>query len=244
VTKDGRPSRINDIRYFFGDRHSHLEGHNDAVAFGRRIAWFLNGEDFSLGAYPSLYIFLTPSLAPGAVQVTDDGGDWWQRTTHVGVPEDFPDRPDAAEIVRSGTVAALKAIGPECSSVIDHADEIVRTHRDDLRFLLRTRRTKRFTMEVSFTIAVWPQPSLLFVSLVEHASGAFLDSAPIEMPFYAEAFDLAGAIKVDETNATVHASTSVAGGLTASRHGGPLVKTLAAFLPAARPPCSKQVKRR
>ena len=81
MTKDGRPSRITDIRYFHGDRHNYLRGHDDAVAFGRRIAWFLNGEGFSLGAYPQLYLLLTPTLVAGTVEVTDYGGDWWQRYT-------------------------------------------------------------------------------------------------------------------------------------------------------------------
>src|SRR5262245_46674294 len=119
MTKDGRPSRITDIRYFHGDRHAYLKGHEDAVAFGRRIAWFLNGEGFSLGAYPQLYLLLTPTLDVGAIEVTDCGGEWWQRYTHVGVPCDFSSRADTAELVRQGTVAALKAIRPDLISLIE-----------------------------------------------------------------------------------------------------------------------------
>ena len=37
MTKDGRPSRINDIGYFFGNVHTYLQGHEDAIAFGRRL---------------------------------------------------------------------------------------------------------------------------------------------------------------------------------------------------------------
>jgi hypothetical protein len=244
MTKDGRPSRISDIRYFFGDKHNYLEGHNDVVAFGRRMAWFLNGEDFSLGAYPALYICLRPSLQPGIVEVTEYGGDWWQRYTNVGVPEDFQRRPDASEIAMSGTVAALKAIRPDRCSIIDYADKIVRLHGDDLRFLLKTRRTKRFTIEISFTIAVWPELSFLFVSLVDHSSGAFLEAPPIQMQIYLDAFHLAGSIKVDTTKATVLANKSVGARLTALRHGGSLVKTLSDFVPTTRPLYSKQLKRR
>jgi hypothetical protein len=50
MTKDGRPSLLNDIRHFYGinRRESrYLEGHEDAVAFGRCLAWFLNGERVS-----------------------------------------------------------------------------------------------------------------------------------------------------------------------------------------------------
>jgi hypothetical protein len=85
MTKDGRPSRINDIRLFAGDRASYLERQDEAVAYGRRVAWFLNGEGFSLGSFPALYVLFTPSLEIGSVQVTDDHGDWWHRYVHVGV---------------------------------------------------------------------------------------------------------------------------------------------------------------
>jgi hypothetical protein len=67
------------------------------------MAWFLNGERVSLGAYPALYLLFTPSLEPGAITVTDEGGDWWQRYTYVGVPSQFPDIPkNASELVVRG----------------------------------------------------------------------------------------------------------------------------------------------
>lgn len=244
MTKDGRPSRINDIRYFCGDIHKYLEGHNDAVAFGRRLAWLLNGEGFSLGAYLSLYIFLTPSLKPGAVQITDYGGDWWQRYTHVGVPQDFPNTRDASELVMCGTVAALKTIRPDLTTIVEDAEQMVRMHGDDLRFLLKTRQTKRFTIDISFNIAVWPHPSFLFVSLTDRSSGAFLEAPPIPVRFYAEAFDLVGAIKVTDAAAAILPNQSVGARLTSSHHGGSLVKAISEFLPRTRPMLSKLVKRR
>lgn len=196
MTKDGRPSRINDIRYFHGDIHSYLEGQHDAVAFGRRLAWFLNGEGFSPGAYPSLYIFLTPSLEPGAVQVTDYGGDWWQRYTHAGVPPDFPNMPGASQVVMHATVCALKAIRPDLAAMIEHAEQTVRTHGDDLRFLLKSRRTKRFIVDISCNIPVWPQPSYLFTSLTDLSSGAFLEAPPLPIGFYGGAVEYNGPIKI------------------------------------------------
>jgi hypothetical protein len=108
---------------------------------------------------------LTPSLEPGAIQGTADGFAWWQRYTYVGVPQDFPDGRDASERVMCGTVAALKAIRPDLATTIDDAERMVRAHGDELRFLLKTRQAKRFIVDISFNIAVWPQPSRLFVSL-------------------------------------------------------------------------------
>ena len=246
MTKDGRPSRLNDIRYFHGEtRHSgYLKGHEDAVAFGRRLAWYLNGEGVSLGAYTALYILLTPSLSPGRIQITDNGGDWWQRYTHVGVPLDFPNVPDSSEIVMDGTVAALKAIRPDLVRLIADAEHIVREQGENLRFLLKTRQTKRHIIDISCTIAVWPRPSLLFVSLTDRSNGAFLEASPISVGFYNEVFDLAGAIRITKTAAELLPNQSVRAKLTSASHGGPLVKSLPEFLPSPRPVFSQLVKRR
>jgi hypothetical protein len=243
MTKDGRPSRINDIRYFHGNIHKYLKGLEGAVAFGRRLAWFLNGEGFSLGAYPSLYIFFTPTLKPGAVEVTDYGGDWWQRYTHVGVSQDFPNTPESSELVTARTVAALKAIRPDLKTAIESAEQTVRTQGNDLRFLLKSRQAKHFKIDISFNIAIWPEPSNLFVSLTDLSSGAFLETSPIPISFYAEAFDLAGEIKVTSAAATLLPNRSVGAKLTALRYGS-LVRETAEFLPRTPPVFSKLVKRR
>lgn len=244
MTKDGRPSRINDIRYFHGEtRHSpYLKGHEEAVAFGRRLAWYLNGEGVSLGAYTALYILFTPSLAPGHIQITDDGGEWWQRYTHVGVPLDFPNVPDSSEIVTQGTIAALKAIRPDLANLISDAEQIVREQGDNLRFLLKTRETKQHIIDISCTIAVWPQPSHLVVSLSDRSTGAFLEAPPIPVQFYAEVFDLAGAIRV--TKAEAAPNQSFGARPTSAGFGAPLVKSLSEFLPGVRPAFSKLIKRR
>jgi hypothetical protein len=221
MTKDGRPSRINDIRYFCGNMHSYLEGQQDAVAFGRRLAMFLNGEGFSLGAYPSLYIFLTPSLASGAVKITDYGGDWWQRYTHVGVPPEFPNTHDASDVVMDATVAALKAIRPDLATTVESADRIVRTHGAYLRFLLKTRQTKRFVVEISFSVGVWPKPSHVHTSLIDLSSGEFLDAPPLPITSYSDAFDYTGPIRISD-----------------------IEKMRSEFVAKTRPSMSKLVKRR
>jgi hypothetical protein len=244
MTKDGRPSRINDIRYFHENIHKYLEGHNDAVAFGRRLAWFLNGEEVSLGAYSALYILLTPSLAPGAVEITDYGGDWWQRYTHVGVPHDFPNTRDTSTIVMDGTVAAVKAIRPDLAAAIEEAAQIVRMHGDGLRFLLKSRQTKQFVLDISFNIAVWPQPSFLFVSITDRSSGAFFEALPIPLRFHDEAFDLVGTIKVADAVATILLRQSLVGKLASQHYGGPVSISISEFLPRERPVLSKLVKRR
>jgi hypothetical protein len=174
MTKDGRPSRIADIRYFHPDKYRYLEGNDEAVAFGRRLALYLNGEGYSLGSYPALYLLLTTALPRGTVQVTDEGGDWWQRYTHVGVPETFPSE-NSNEVALSATVAALTAIRPDLAAVVRSAVDIVTTQREDLRFLVRRQHTKRYLIEISFNVATWPRESYLFTSVEDKASGAFLE---------------------------------------------------------------------
>ncbi|MEQ1752763.1 MAG: hypothetical protein ABL973_01370 [Micropepsaceae bacterium] len=201
MTKDGLPSRIYDIRFFHGEQHCYLVGLEDAVAYGRRIAMFLNGENYSLGAYPALYIFLTPELEPGSVQVTDIGAEWWHRHTLVGVPADFPVMENASDLVKNGTVNALKTIRPDLSAVVDSADHIVRTQGDELRFLLRSHQTKRSLVEISFNVGTWPAPSNIFTSLTDMETGDYLDAPGLPIPFYSEAFAYNGPIRMSQIEA-------------------------------------------
>ena len=246
MTKDGRPSRINDIRLFVGERpgHRYVEGQEEAVAFGRRIAYFLNGEGFSLGAYPALYVLFTRSLEPGEVRVTDFGGDWWQRYTDVGVAQGFLNDRDAYQTIANGIVAALKAVRPDLESMINEAAETVRTYGDEFRFLVRSRETKHFVVEVSFVLSVSPKPSLLYVSLTDRSTGAFLEAPPIEMPIYFEAFGLASSIRVNTNRVELSPGKSIFAALSSLRHGGPIGADLTEFVPCKRPRFSKLVKPR
>jgi hypothetical protein len=198
MTKDGRPSLINDIRLFAGDSYSYLKGHEEAVAYGRRIAWFLNGEGVSLGAFTALYVLFTASLKPDSVQVTNDGGDWWQRYVHVGVTDDFPNVPDVLEVIMHGIVDALLALRPDQADTILYADAIVREHRDGLRFLLRRRETRKLVTEISFNIVAWPKPSYLFIGHTDKATGAYSEADPIALGWYMEGFDLLSGIRVQD----------------------------------------------
>lgn len=200
MTKDGRPSLITDIRLFAGDQssYSYLKEQEEAVAFGRRMAWFLNSESFSLGPFPALYVLFTPSLEPGAIQVTNDQVEWWHRYVHVGVTGDFPNVPDTPEILRFGIVEALLAIRPDQADTIRRAEAVVREQGDRLRFLLKRRETKKVIEEISFNIEAWPKPSCLFISHTDKATGSYTEADPITLGFYDEGFDLVGSIRLQD----------------------------------------------
>jgi hypothetical protein len=198
MTKDGRPSLINDIRLFAGDRSLYLEGQHEAVGHGRRMAWFLNSEGFSLGAFPALYVLFTPRLAPGAVRPTNDGGEWWHRYALVGVTEDFPNVPDALQVVMEGIVGALVAMRPDHVDTIRRADEIVREHGDGLRFLLLRRETKKLVVDISFNIEAWPRSSHIFISHTDRATAAYREADPIALGWYMEGFHLARGIRLQD----------------------------------------------
>lgn len=111
MTKDGRPSRIKDIRLFKetwvkSDEHT-------ALAFARRLAWWLNGEGFSIGHTPALYVYYSSDLPAGTVEAkpprfTPD--DWWFREVTVGVPPGVPGE-TAVEAAERGT--RHRSEGPE-----------------------------------------------------------------------------------------------------------------------------------
>ena len=201
MTKDGRPSLITDIRLFTGQRsnsHSYLDGQHEAVAFGRRIAWLLNSEGFSLGVFPALYVLFTPSLEPGLVWVTNDGGDWWQRYVHVGMAADVLSGPDAHGIVTRGIVDALIALRPDQIDVIRRAEITVREHGDGLRFLLKRRNTAKLVVEISFNIGAWPKQSYLFIAHIDKATGTYREADPIALGTYFEGFDLVSGIRLGD----------------------------------------------
>lgn len=203
MTKDGRPSLINDIRLFAGNPDSYLKGNEEAVAYGRRMAWFLNGEGVSLGAFPALYIAFLAGPQPGRVKIRSEPALWWYRDVHVEVTDDFPDVPDVEQIVMKGIVDALIALRPDCADTILRADQIVRDNRDGLRFLLKRRETKTGVIEISFNIGVWPTPSNLFISQIDNKTNTYRDAEPIALGWYDEGFDLVRGIRLkDAVNLT------------------------------------------
>jgi hypothetical protein len=183
MTKDGRPSLINDIRLFAGGTYSHLEGQQEAVAYGRRMAWFLNGAGFSLGSFPALYVHFTHEMEPGSalVLVPDRHAEWWHRYVNVGVAAGFPDTSDTAEVAKCGVVDALLAVRPDQTKTIRHADMVVREQGNSLRFLLKRRETKKLTIEIAFNVEPWPHPSYLFISQTDKETGTYREADPIAL---------------------------------------------------------------
>jgi len=201
MTKDGRPSLITDIRLFAGDRStssSYLEKQEEAVAYGRRIAWLLNSEGFSLGAFPALYVLFTPMLDPGSIQVTDEGGDWWHRYVHVGVADNFTSDPSSLDFIMNGIVKALIAIRPDQADTIRHADAVVRERGASLRFLLKRRDMAKVVIETSFNIEAWPKPSCLFIAHIDKNNGVYREADPIALGNYMEGFDLVSGIRLED----------------------------------------------
>ncbi len=215
------------------------------MAFGRRIAWLLRGEEFSLGAYPALYIHFTPTLALGEIEVTDDGGDWWQRYTNVGVPSDFLAASNSSEFVRFATLAVLKTIRPDRCSEIDNAANLVMGLGDDLRFLVKSHNARRFLVEISTNISVWPRPSQLTIALTNRSSGSYFEAEPLPLAYYAEAFHLAGSIRVSDSSVVVLPNKSVSAQFSSAHHGGAIERPIASFqLKSRRPTLSRLLKRR
>ena len=120
----------------------------------------------------------------------------------------------------------------------------MRTNGDDLRFLLKSARTRQFMVDISSNIPVWPQPSLLFVSLTDRSNGECLEAPPFPMQFYTDGLDLVGKIKVSSTDLTLLPKPSFVGKLASARYGRPLVKPISEFVPTTQPAMSKLVRMR
>ncbi|HTK85361.1 MAG TPA: hypothetical protein VL625_09780, partial [Patescibacteria group bacterium] len=188
MTQDGKPSRINEIRLFFSPDAtlpplkaiSDLDGHEEAKTFTRRMMWWLNGENYSCGPWAAVYLVLTPALAPGKIRITDEGTGWWNRYALAGVPADFAKAPNAPDIVRRAVVDALRTIRPDLYDLVNGTEKTVRTHGDDLRFLMQTRITKRSTIELYFSLPAPPATSLLFTGFTDAKTGVFLESPALD----------------------------------------------------------------
>ena len=126
--------------------------------------------------------------------------------------------------------------------MVEYGEQMVTDHRENLRFLMKSRQTKRFTVDISFNIASWPQPSHMFLSLTSRSDGTFLEAPPMAVLFYDQAFDLAGTIKVSSTAVDILPNQSVGARLTAARLGG-VHRMVTEFLPRERPVFSKLVRR-
>lgn len=243
--KDGRPSLVNDIRYFFGSRAAYLKGHEEVVAFGRRLAFLLNSEGVSLGTYTALYVQLTTTLEPGDVQITTQGGDWWQRYVDVGVPLSFPSGPDSSQHVIRGTINAIVAIRPELAGLVESSAVLVQEAGDRLRFLIRSRQTKEFRIDISFNIAPWPTQSYLFVNLSKTLTGEIFEAPPIPLQFYTDAFALAASIRVTKSRIPILPQKSFRAALTSSQYGVAIGPSLDSFSRVEKQPLlSKLVKPR
>lgn len=239
MTKDGRPSPFNDMRLFFP-----MKGHDDIVAFGRRLTWWLNGERFSLGHYPALYIVLNPDLpegevTPGPLKFTPD--DWWFRTVTVGVPDAFLG-PDAYPVAVAAITHCLKTLAPEKAALIDRAAQTVTA--TDCRFLLKVKETAKQIIEVSTTIGIGnEEPPLLFVGLTDKATGTYREAPPAKLEFYDSGVYLTGKIKAARGIVALEPRGSTHAQIIAERQGA-LSWHDADFTEAPRPVMSGLLKLR
>lgn len=243
MTKDGRPSRVHDVRLFHGGRNQYLKDCPGAWAFGRRLAWWLNGLDVSVGSHPAVYIHFTSEIAAGQVEIAPPNGfreNWWWRDVHVGVPADFLPH-DGDPRLSAGIVAALSALAPHERPNIDEAARIVAEAGDECQFLIRSKDTAKHVIDVSTTIG-FPKPSRMIVSLTDKATGAYLEAPPVAMKGYDDAVSLAGKVKVINKAVAVASRASTPAQIITKQYGDDFRWSVDDFSPAATPTRSGLLK--
>src|SRR5690606_22453541 len=89
-------------------------------------------------------------------------------------------------------------IRPDMATIIDEALRIIEIHGEDLRFLLKTKVTKKYVVDVYANVPVFPQPSCIFTSLTNRANGQFLESPPFPVIGFPYVDFSTGPIKITE----------------------------------------------
>lgn len=200
--KNGQPSLIYEIRYFSGCRSCHTDLNDDVMtSYGRRLAWYLNSEKISLGAYNSLYVLFSPELAIGEITIDNyQGGkeDWWFNYVHIGVEKDLNINEYWRGDAIKKTVEALKLLLPNDTKLVDKAVQVVRQYGSDLRFLVREKVYKRYILKIGVTITVHPEPSRLYVTIIDRESGHKSETSPIPVGFPYSVFDDASSIRLKD----------------------------------------------
>lgn len=198
MTKDGRPSRLRDIRIFAGNRSTYLD-RPTAVAHARRLAWWLNGEGYSVGSNHTVFVYLSTEHPEGYLDlgVSIHRGEGWQmREVTVGVGSEqlaF----DADRVAIDAVERALSALNPQESGRVLQASKLVAGVGDGTRFLLRSKESVREVLEVCTTIATSPAPSRVTLSVTDMATGVYRESPAIHVPVYDDGVYLAGKIRKD-----------------------------------------------
>jgi hypothetical protein len=208
-----------------------LEGLHDLDAFGRQLAFWLNTEGVSLGAYHSLYLLFSPSVRAGDVVYSDIAAFWWHRYVSVGVPRAFPNSPDALSLGRTRTREALCALCPQDKERIEASCRYVEAVGDSIRFTVLESKLKDSILRAAVTISVFPEPSQLYVSVEDRNSGTVLESLPVPVGFYSRVFDLAGRIRRQGDEIILEARTSFSGSCAAAEFGWPLRSAIADLSP-------------
>lgn len=168
--RDGRPSLIADIRLFVGAYRNDRYLHNDElVAYARRLAWLLNAQGLSLGAWHLHYILLTTDLPLGQISLGGPEYHWWHRYASYGVAPVELDDANVRTTVRRATVQTLSRIVPEAQDLILSTEPLAM--EPSTRFVYITKTHKAFTIRQATTIAVRPTESDIHLSLADHATG-------------------------------------------------------------------------
>nr|WP_312295302.1 hypothetical protein [Brevundimonas diminuta] len=244
MTKDGRPSRLNDTRLFTGRGGDYLKGQDDAWAFARRLTWWLNGEGFSIGHNPALYVSYTTDLPVGVIEAepprfTPD--DWWFRTVAVGVPQELVGE-NAFRVAADGLIACLKALKPQDSALIDRTAKTVADAGSQCRFLLKAKDSARQLVEISTTIGSGSEPSLLYVAETEKATGAYREAPPAKLRSYDDGVYLAGKVKIARRGVDLIPRTSTLSRLVVDQNPDAATWSADALAEAERPVLSSLLR--
>ncbi len=159
----------------------------------------------------------------------------------VGVPGGFPGE-DVEQGAAAGIMACLKALKPEDSALIDRAAAIVSAGGSDCRFLLKVRESARQIVEISTTIGAPPEPSRLYVSVTDKATGAYREAPPAKIQSYDDGVYLAGKVRIARSGVNLAPRASTMARLVVEQNPNAATWGIDEFVDAERPAMSGLLK--
>jgi hypothetical protein len=217
-------SPLRDIRYFESPGELGKGGSSDHAgtlyhitpamdAWARRLAALCRQRQVSIGRPHHLYICFSSALREGEVRPTDFQLETWQRYVECGLPARFNTLSEEgrAERVHRATVESLAALAPKNRRLIEDLAALVDRSGDGLELMLLEKETRKYWIVIAHTIPPWPNPSELWMTIEERATGRSGRCKLIETKFEDEALFLAGKLSLVEGDAVVQPRASFDG---------------------------------
>lgn len=175
-----------------------------AISVGQRIGCKCQEVGVSIGPSSHLYIALVPTLRFGQTALSSHQAASWHRFVMCGLPLNFNDLPveERLDVIINITFAAIRAVS-EQHDLIASVEDAVRTHGESLEIVHRRKQTRRYSIEVVFTVAPFGRQSMMWLKIMDKIHGVAVETDRLPLRFYLDVFDLADRVSIKNADQLV-----------------------------------------